>query len=81
MTQAEIYAGLTELFRDIFMRDDLVLTPEMTARDVEGWDSMRMIEIIMAVEQQYDFKMQSRDLDTLQCVGDLVGAIERHAAR
>ena len=79
MTQAEIYAGLTEIFRDIFMRDDLVLKPETTAQDVEGWDSMRMIEIIMAVEQHYHFKMHSKDLDNLQCVGELVGTIERNA--
>ena len=47
-TEAEIYGALTEIFRDVFNRDDLALKPELTAKDVPGWDSFKQIEIIMA---------------------------------
>ena len=47
-TEDEIYAGLTTIFHDVLLRDDLVLTPTLSADQVEGWDSFRMIDIILA---------------------------------
>ena len=73
--EAEIYGALTEIFRDVFMRDDLVLKPELTAKDVQGWDSFKQIEIIMATEEKFGIKMTTRELDSLQTVGDLVRVV------
>ena len=73
--EAEIYAALEGIFRDVFMRDDLRLTPGMTAKDVAGWDSFKQIEIILAVEAEYHIKFNTRELDSLQSVGDLVRVI------
>ncbi len=70
-TEAETYAGLNEIFRDVFMRDDIPLTPELTARQVAGWDSFKQIEIIMASEEKWGIKFNTRELDSLRCVGDL----------
>ena len=70
-TDAEVYSGLTEIFHDVFMRDDLVLTPELTAKQVQGWDSFKQIEIIMASEEKWGIKFNTRELDSLRCVGDL----------
>jgi acyl carrier protein len=75
MPEAEIYAALEDIFRDVFLRDDIKLMPEMTAKDVAGWDSFKQIEIILAVEGQYHIKFNTRELDSLQSVGDLVRAI------
>lgn len=44
-TDAEIYAALTEIFRNVFMRDDLVLRPELTAKDVKGWGSFKQARL------------------------------------
>ena len=57
------------------MRDDLVLTPELTAKDVQGWDSFKQIEIIMASEERFGIKFTTRELDSLQNVGDLVRVV------
>ena len=70
-TEAGIYADLTVIFRDIFMRDDMELTPELTAKQVQGWDSFKQIEIIMACEEKWGIKFNTRELDALRCVGDL----------
>ena len=70
-TEPEIYGALTEIFHDVFMRDDLVLKPELSAKDVQGWDSFKQIEIIMATEERFGMKFTTRELDSLQCVGDL----------
>lgn len=74
-TEADVYSALTEIFRDVFMRDDLVLKAELTAKDVAGWDSFKQIEIIMATEERFGFKMNTREIDRLQNVGDLVHVV------
>ncbi|HUB44502.1 MAG TPA: acyl carrier protein [Acetobacteraceae bacterium] len=77
--EADIYSGLTEIFHDVFMRDDLVLKPELSAKDVQGWDSFKQIEIIMATEEKYGIKFTTRELDSLQNVGDLVRVVTAKA--
>ena len=74
-SEAEIYPALTTIFHDVFLRDDLALTPELSAKDVQGWDSFKQIEIILAVEGQYHIKFNTRELDSLLSVGDLVRVI------
>lgn len=76
MTEEQIYQELTDIIRDVLMQDDLVLTPTLTARQVEGWDSFKMIEIIMAVEAHFGIKVPSKQLDSLEKVGDLVDLIK-----
>jgi acyl carrier protein len=76
LNEAEVYDQLTEIFRDVFMRDDMTLNADLSAKDVEGWDSFRQIEIILAVEQRFDIHMTTRELDSLRSVGDLVRVIE-----
>jgi acyl carrier protein len=78
-TQVEIYRDLTEIFADVFMRDDIVLSPALTARDVKGWDSFKQIEIIMASEEKWAIKFNTRELDALRTVGDLAKMIETKA--
>jgi acyl carrier protein len=51
-TELEVYRDLTEIFADVFVRDDIVLSPALTAKDVRGWDSFKQIEIIMACEEK-----------------------------
>jgi acyl carrier protein len=75
VTEAEIYQQLTEVFRDVFGRDDMELTPELSAKDVAGWDSFKQIEIMIAVEERYGVKFRTRELESLQNVGDLVRAV------
>ena len=75
MTEAEIYAALDEIFRDVFLRDDIKLTAELSANDVAGWDSFKQIDIILAVEARYGIKFNTRELDSLHNVGDLARTI------
>jgi acyl carrier protein len=75
MQEAELYKELEEVFSDVFMRDDIVLRPELTAKDVKGWDSLRQIGIILSLEQKFGIKFHPRDLDGLQTVGDLARAV------
>ena len=75
MTEPEIYQALTTIFHDVFLRDDLALTPELSARDVPDWDSFKQIEIIIAAEERFGIKFRTREMDSLNNVGDLVQLI------
>jgi acyl carrier protein len=75
MEVTEIYAQLTEMFRDIFMNEAMVLTPEMSATDVKGWDSFKQIEIIIGVEERFGVKFRMKEIETLRNVGDLASLI------
>ncbi len=74
-SESEAYAGLVEIFSDVFGRDDIKLVPELTAADVEGWDSFKQIEIIMGAEEKFGVKFKTRDLDNMKNLGDLVRVI------
>ena len=80
MTDAEIYAGLTELFHDVFGDDSIVLTPQTSAEQVRGWDSVKMVTIILGVEQHFDVKLRSREVDRLKNVGDLAELVKSKKA-
>jgi acyl carrier protein len=79
MTEPEIYASLTEILQEVFMRDDISVSPSLSAKDVEGWDSIKQIEIIIAAEQRFSIKFTTRELDRLENVGDLVSIIQAKA--
>lgn len=75
MTEAEVYAQLTEIFRDAFSSPSLTLDPNMSANDVEGWDSLKMVNILLAVQDRFGIRLRSREVDSLQTVDDLAGLI------
>jgi acyl carrier protein len=77
--EIHIYQALTGIFQDVFLRQEMTLTPELSAKDVQGWDSFKQIEIILATEQRFGIKITTRELDSLRNVGDLVRVIAAKA--
>ncbi len=75
--QEAIYTALTEIFNDVFMVDDMKLTPTLSAKDVSGWDSFKQIEIMVSVEERFNIKLNTREIDSLKCVGDLAEVIAK----
>jgi acyl carrier protein len=73
----DVTQRLTEVFRNTFGDDAIVLAPAMTADDIEGWDSVTHIALIYAVEDEFGVKFSTRDLEGLTCVGDLIDTITR----
>lgn len=76
MTSEEIYSQLTEIFQDVFDEPNLVPTAEMSAKDVDGWDSFNHINLILSVEQRFGIKFKTTELESLQNVGHLVSLIQ-----
>ena len=79
MTDAELYAGLSDIFRKVLDDDNIVLTPEMTAEDVEGWDSMNHIFVVVEIEKRFGVKFQAAEMEELKNVGDLAALVRKKA--
>ena len=75
MTEPEVYEALTTIFRTVFGRVDMVLSPALSARDVPGWDSFKQIEVMMAVEERFAMELSTGEIDSLRNVGDLAGIV------
>ena len=77
MTEDEILDAVNQVVRDVFLRDDIVLTALSTSRDVYSWDSFRHIDILLSLEVRFELRFSSREVDAMETVGDLVQAIAR----
>jgi len=80
MASQEIYKQLTEIFRDLFDDDTIVLTPETTAKDVDGWDSMMHVNVVLAVEMRFKIKFKTSEVESLHNVGHLADLVETKLA-
>ena len=76
MDQPQIYSRLTEIFREVFDQDTIAVTPELSAKDVDGWDSLAHIRLLLTVEKAFKIKFTTSEIGKLQNVGDLVVLIE-----
>ncbi len=77
MDETEIQATLTSVFQDVFDDASLQIHPEMTAADVDDWDSLTHIGLIVAVEKAFKIKFTTAEVQGLSNVGDfakLIGA-------
>ena len=74
---AEIMETLTGVFREIFDSPGLVLHDAMTATDVENWDSLNHIDLIVAIEKKFKVKFTIREVASLKTVGELAGLIQQ----
>lgn len=68
---------LGEIFRDFFDDESLILRPEMTARDVDGWDSLAHIRLLLTIGRKFDIKFSAPEVGSLRSIGDLVSLISR----
>jgi acyl carrier protein len=76
MDEAQIYALLTEIFEAVF-DEEITLTPELAAKDVDGWDSLTHIRLLLTIEKRFNIKFSSSEIGKLENVGDLVKLIKQ----
>ena len=75
MTREAVYERLTEVFRRIFDDDGIVIEDTTTASDIEDWDSFEHINLIVAVETEFSFKMPMGKVVNMKNVGEMVDII------
>ena len=71
-----IISEIEEIFRDILDEESLTLTPETTANDVDGWDSLTHIQLIVAIEKKYKLKFSSKEILSWKNVGELINSLQ-----
>ena len=76
MTEEEIFRRVTEVFRDLLDNDSILLQRGTTANDIEEWDSLAHISLIVAVEKEFNVKFDIFELKSLGNVGEMVDLIK-----
>jgi acyl carrier protein len=79
MEKEHIYSRLNEIFNNVFDDDSIVVTPELSAKDVSGWDSLTHIRLVLTIEREFRIKFSTTEIAKLKNVADLVALIESHA--
>jgi acyl carrier protein len=75
MTEAEIVAGLESAFRKTFFDPAIRLDRATTADDVDGWDSLSHVMLLLRIEQQFRIKLSPQETSDLAAVGGLIDLI------
>lgn len=76
MSTDPIYPKLTAIFHDVFDDEGIVVTPELTAEDVDEWDSLSHIRLVLAIERQFGLKFSAAEVSRLKNVGEFVALIQ-----
>ena len=77
MDRNDILKRVEEIFREELELDDLVLTDETTADDVEGWDSLSHVQLVAVMEDAFGIEFSSREILSWDNVGDLIDSIQK----
>lgn len=81
MTREEVYVKLTGVFRDIFDDEDLTISDETTANDIEDWDSLEQVNIIVAAENEFGIVLNIAEINSMKNVGGFVDVILSKVAK
>ena len=77
MERNEILKRVEEIFREELEQENLVLSDETTADDVDGWDSLSHVQLVAAMEEAFGIEFKSREILSWDNVGDLIDSIEK----
>ena len=76
-SMSEVMQRLNVIFQDVFDNDQLIVTPTTTARDVEEWDSLMHVSLIVNVERSFKIRFSSSEVAALKSVGELADLVQR----
>ena len=77
MSRQEIMNAVQDIFRDVFDDEELMITDETNADDIEDWDSFEHISLVIAMESEFSMKFDIKEVNKLQNVGQMIDLIKR----
>lgn len=80
MEKAEILKQMQNIFIDVLDNNEISLTEDTTADDIEEWDSLSHIQLVMGIENHFKIKLTSKEIMECSNVGDMAGCIQRKLA-
>ena len=79
MDKKAVFAEIKQVIADVIEDVNVDAIDEATtAEDVDGWDSIQHVRILMALERKFKFRFSTDEIEKLKCVGDIVAAVSRH---
>lgn len=75
MERKELLKEVQKIFIDILDEEDINLAEASTANDVEGWDSLTHIQLVVAIEKHFKIKFSSKEILGWRNVGDMLNSI------
>jgi len=75
MTTDNVFSKVQDVFRIVLDNESIVLTPETTANNIDEWDSLTHIQLIVAIEKQFKIKFTSKEMLSWNNVDDIVSCI------
>ncbi len=75
MEKNQILEEVQEIFREVLDNEEIVLASETTADDIEEWDSLTHIQLIVAIEKHFKIKFTSKEILSWQNVGEMIDCI------
>ncbi len=77
MTREQIFEALNEVFRDLFDDEAITVTDTTTAAEIEDWDSLEHINLIVAVEKKFGMKFSMGEVNKMKNVGEMADLIQQ----
>lgn len=81
MDKEKVKARLNEVFRDVFDDEDIVLSEDTTADDIDGWDSLEHITLISAVEKAFKMRFTMKEVSGMKNVGEMIDIVAERAKK
>lgn len=75
MNREEIFAKLTEIFREVFDDEELTINDSTNAEDIEDWDSLEQVNLVVLMEKRFSMKFDIKQIGTLKNVGEMADLI------
>lgn len=75
MSREEVFERVTDIFRDVFDDDELVISDSTNSEDIEDWDSLEQIQLIVGMEKEFKVKFDIKTVNSLENVGQMVDLI------
>ena len=75
MNKSEVLKKVNDIFIDVLDIQDIVLTESTTANDVEDWDSLTHIQLIVAIEKKFKIRFTSKEIQSWKNVGEMIDCI------
>ena len=76
MEHSQITIKLTSVFRKVFNEEKLEINKELTANDIDRWDSLTHMILISEIEDAFDIKFKLKELNKMRNVGDMIEIIQ-----
>lgn len=76
MDKNEILKKIHDIFQDVFDNDDIIITNDTSSEDIDEWDSLSHIQLIVAIEKCFGIKMTAKEIMSWDNVGEMIDAIQ-----